>query len=121
MVHILVLVRLTRNSAPQAKNSFSAIDLIFVSLILLIIFAVYIYKLVTSYAKEEEEVRVTLSMSQVDIENRLYLVYQNVKPSSFRVVALLFWAGIFGAFVGGNEISDFSTIMIQDLEINPIL
>lgn len=118
---ILGLVMLTLNSAPQAKNSFSATDLIFISLILLTIFVVYIYKLVTSYAKEEEEVRETLSMSEEDIESRLDLVYENVQPSSFVTITLLFVLGIFGAFVGGHEISDFAATMIMDLEINPIL
>jgi len=50
---ILGLVMLTLNSAPESKSSFSATDLIFVSIILLTIFAVYLYKLVTSYAAEE--------------------------------------------------------------------
>ena len=30
-------------------------------------------------------------------------------------------AGIFGAFIGGHEVSGFASTMIQDLEINPIL
>lgn len=118
---ILGLVMLTLSSAPQAKNSFSAADLVFISLVLLTIFSVYIYKLVTSYAKEEEEVRETLSMSEEDIEKRLDSVYENVKPSSFWIIVLLFIAGIFGAFVGGHEISGFATTLIKDLEINPIL
>ena len=60
-------------------------------------------------------------MSEEDIGERLDLVYENVKPSSFLVIALLFVAGVFGAFVGGHEISDFATTLIKDLEINPIL
>jgi Ca2+/Na+ antiporter len=112
---------LTLNSAPESKNSFSATDLIFISVILLVIFAVYIYKLLTSYAREEAEVRENLSMSEKDIEQRLELVYENVKPSSFWTIALLFVLGIFGAFIGGHEISGFASTMIRDLDINPIL
>jgi len=118
---IIGLVMLTLNSAPESKNSFSATDLIFISVILLVIFAVYIYKLLTSYAREEAEVRENLSMSEKDIEQRLELVYENVKPSSFWTIALLFVLGIFGAFIGGHEISGFASTMIRDLDINPIL
>jgi len=118
---ILGLVMLALNSVPEANKSFSTTDLIFISSILLTIFAVYIYKLVTSYAKEEAEVRENLSMSDEDIERRLELVYANVKPSSFWTIAAMFVAGIFGAFVGGHEISGFASTMIQDLDVNPIL
>ena len=118
---IIGLVMLTLNSAPESKNSFSATDLIFISVILLVIFAVYIYKLLTSYAREEAEVRENLSMSEKDIEQRLELVYENVKPSSFWTISLLFVLGIFGAFTGGHEISGFASTMIRDLDINPIL
>jgi hypothetical protein len=118
---ILGLVMLTLNSAPESKNSFSVADLIFISIILLTIVAVYLYKLVTNYAKEEAGVRENLSMSEQDIEQRLELVYANVKPSTFWLIAVLFIAGISGAFIGGHEISHFASTMIQDLEINPIL
>jgi len=118
---ILGLVMLTLNAAPDSKNSFSVADLVFISFILLSIFTVYVYKLVTSYAKEEAEVRENLSMSEEDIAQRLDLVYENVKPSSFSFIAALFLAGILGAFIGGHEISEFAGTMLQDLEINPIL
>lgn len=118
---ILGLVMLALNTVPEANKSFSTTDLIFISSILLTIFAVYIYKLLTSYAKEEAEVRENLSMSDEDIERRLELVYANVKPSSFWIIAAMFVAGIFGAFVGGHEISGFASTMIQDLDVNPIL
>ena len=118
---ILGLVMLALNSVPEANKSFSTTDLIFISSILLTIFAVYLYKLLTSYAKEEAEVRENLSMSDEDIERRLELVYANVKPSSFWIIAAMFVAGIFGAFVGGHEISGFASTMIQDLDVNPIL
>ncbi|MBL4572671.1 MAG: hypothetical protein JKY86_06320 [Gammaproteobacteria bacterium] len=96
-------------------------DLIFISFILLAIFSVYMYTLITSYAKEETEVRENLSMSEQDIEQRLEIVYANVKPSSFGLIAALFVAGIIGSFIGGHEISGFASIMLQDIDINPIL
>lgn len=118
---ILGLVMLSLSTVPEAKSSFSSADLIFVSCILLVIFAVYIHKLVTSYAKEEADVRESLSMSDADIQKRFELVYANVKPSSFWVISAMFLAGIFGAFIGGHEISGFASTMIQELEVNAIL
>ncbi len=118
---ILGLVMLTLNTVPEAMHSFSTGDLLFISCILLTIFAVYLYKLLTSYAKEEAGVRENLSMTDADIAKRLELVYANVKPSSFGVIAAMFLAGIFGAFIGGHEISGFASTMIRDLEVNPIL
>jgi len=118
---ILGLVMLTFNASAQAKSSFSSIDLVFVSVILLSIFAVYLFKLMTSYAREEAEVRENLSMSAKDIEERLDIVYENIKPGSFATIAVLFMAGVVGAFIGGHEISQFASVMISDLQINPIL
>lgn len=118
---ILGLVMLAFNSTDQDKTNFSAIDLAFVSFILLSIFAVYIYKLSTSYAREESEVRETLEMSQEDIEERLDKVYENIEPTSFATISVLFLVGIFGAFIGGHQVSAFAAIMISDLQINPIL
>jgi hypothetical protein len=118
---ILGLVMLTLSSAQQSKSSFSVMDLVFVSIILLSIFSVYLYKLVTGYAEEEAEVRENLSMSSRDIKERLEMVYENVQPSSFWLISGLFLAGISGAFIGGHEISGFASILIKDLEINAIL
>jgi len=118
---ILGLVMLTLNSAPGFESSFGVVDLLFISFILLAIFTVYIYKLLTSYAEEEAEVRENLSMTDADIKQRLELVYANVKPSSFIAIAALFVVGIAGALLGGHEVSGFAATMIQDLDINPIL
>lgn len=118
---ILGLVMLTFNSSPQAKSSFGAVDLVFVSVVLLAIFAVYLFKLVTSYAEEEAGVREHLSMSEEDIEKRLELVYEHVQPSSFALITVMFLAGVLGAFIGGHEVSEFAATMISDLAINPVL
>lgn len=118
---ILGLVMLTFNSSGQQKSSFSVIDLVFVSAILLIIFLVYLYKLVTSYAEEEAQVRENLAMSDSDISARLESVYENIKPSSVIVICALFVAGIAGAFIGGHQVSSFAQVMLSDLQINPIL
>ncbi len=118
---VLGLVMLTFNSSPNTKSSFVAIDLVFVSVVLLFIFAVYLYKLVTSYAKEENSVRENLSMSPQDVKQRLTIVYENVKPTSFYTIAALFFVGIASAFIGGHSVSNFAAILISDLQINAIL
>ncbi|XOV86678.1 MAG: hypothetical protein ACFHX7_17120 [Pseudomonadota bacterium] len=118
---ILGLVMLTFMAADESKSSFTAIDLVFISVILLTIFGVYLYKLVTSYAKEEAEVREILDMSSVDVDQRLSIVYRFVKPSTLPNIALLFLIGITGAFIGGEQVSHFAGAMITDLDFNPIL
>jgi len=118
---ILGLTLLAFNSTGQQKTSFHTVDLLFISSILLVIFGVYLHKLVTSYAAEEAEVRETLEMTEADVERRLTLVYQNVKPGSYWGIFLLFAVGIGGAFLGGEEVSSFARIMIGELEFNPIL
>lgn len=118
---ILGLVMLAFRSTPQNKDSFLPVDLVFISIVLFAIFIVYLYKLVTSYAEEEAEVRENLSMSEKDIEARLDIVYRYVKPSSFTAITGLFATGLFGAFVGGEQISRFAATMVHDLQINPIL
>lgn len=118
---ILGLVMLTFSSSGQEKDTFDAIDLVFVSLILLCIFGVYVYKLVSSYAEEEEEVRENLDMSSSDIEQRLDSVYENIRPTSLRLIALLFFTGAMGAFIGGHQVSLFADTMLSELHFNPIL
>ncbi len=118
---ILGLVMLTFNASGQTKNSFNSVDLMFISFILLTIFTVYLYKLMTSYAKEEEAVRESLAMSSNDIEARLESVYENIQRSSLPMIALLFVIGVLGAFVGGHEVSRFAEVMLSDLQMNPIL
>ncbi len=118
---ILGLVILTFKASEQSKNSFSAIDLGFVSLILLLIFAVYLYKLVSNYAKEEAAVRENLDMSARDIEQRLDIVYENIRPTGLAVIAVLFVMGALGAFFGGHQVSEFAEFMLRDTQLNPIL
>lgn len=118
---ILGLVMLTFKASGQAKNSFSYLDLAFISFILLTIFAVYLYKLITSYAKEEAAVREHLYMSDNDIEQRLDIVYENIKPTSRVRIFLLFIIGALGAFFGGHQVSGFAEFMLSGIQFNPIL
>lgn len=121
MGFVLGLVMLTFTASGGAKSSISPIDLVFVSVVLLVIFGVYLYKLVTGYAREEAEVRETLDMTPSDLNQRLDIVYAYVKPSSFAMIAGLFAVGIVGAVLGGEQVSRFAETMIADLDFNPVL
>lgn len=118
---ILGMVMLTFTASAGPKESFSPIDLIFTSGVLLTIFCVYVYKLLRSYAEEETEVREVLAMSDGDIEQRKALVYENVRPSSLPVIAGLFLAGIGGAFIGGEQVSEFASMMVGEMAVNAIV
>jgi len=118
---ILGLVMLAFSSNPHPKSSFCIIDLVIISVILFTIFGVYLYKLVVNYASEEQAVRETLGLSQVDVEQRLALVYKNVMISPWPVIALLLVVGICGAVIGGERVAAFAKIAIKDLGLNDIL
>jgi hypothetical protein len=118
---ILGLVMLTFNASNQTKSSFTSIDLTFVSFILFSIFTVYLYKLVTSYAREEAAVRENLYMSDRDIEQRLAIVYENIRPTRMATIGLFFIIGALGAFFGGQQVSGFAEFMLSDLHFNTIL
>jgi hypothetical protein len=62
---ILGLVMLTFKTSGQAMSSFNPFDLAFISFILLTIFAICFYKLITRYVKEEAAVREHLYMSDM--------------------------------------------------------
>lgn len=118
---ILGLVMLAFVADSQSKQGFTSADLLCIGVLLLVIFTVYLFKLVTSYAKEEAEVRENLDMGEQEIEQRLTLVYENVRPSSFMNVSLFFLLGVLGAIIGGEQVAEFAAIMLQDLQINAIL
>ena len=117
----LGLIMLTFTATSHKKNSFSSVDLIVLGIILLAIFSVYVYKLVTEYSKEEEEVQSTLHLSEKESEERLELPYKGVQKSSFIQIGLLFLVGIIGSVIGGELISRFAEIAISDIGLNSLL
>lgn len=118
---ILGLVMLTFTASDEPKNSISSLDLVVTSVVLLSIFFVYVYTLLRNYAAEEEEVRAVLEMSEADVEQRIGLVYLNVKPSFFAGIAGLFLVGVAGAFVGGALVSSFAETMLDELRVSNVL
>jgi hypothetical protein len=116
----LGLVLLVMASHDHPKQGFNSADLMVFSVILLLIFVVYMYKLISSYADEEEQVREVLDLSEADIERRQSLVYRHVRRSGMFGIVMLFLAGVAGAFVGGERVSHFANVAIGDLGLNHI-
>ena len=117
----LGLIMLTFTATGHKKDSFSSADLIVLGIILLLIFSVYVYKLVTRFSKEEEQVQSTLQLSEKESEERLELPYTSVQQSSLIQIGLLFIVGIIGSVIGGELISRFAEIAISDIGLNSLL
>lgn len=118
---ILGLVMMAFSTGLHPKNSFQTHDLLILGALFLMIFAVYLYKLVRNYASEEEAVCEALDLSDEAIEHRKSLVYRNVTRSSVPVIAGLFLAGIVGAALGGEQVAEFAETAIRDLGMNSVL
>ena len=118
---ILGLVMMAFSTGQHPKTSFQPHDLFILSIIFLMIFGVYLYKLVRYYASEEEAVREVLDLSDEAIEHRKSLVYKNVTRSSLPVISGLFFAGLAGAAIGGEQVAEFAETAIKDLGLNSIL
>lgn len=118
---ILGLIMLTLSAAQHPKSGFHPLDLAVLSVILLVIFGVYLYKLVTSYAREEEAVREALDLDEEGVDERLDLVYRNVGRTTFPVIGWLLVVGSLGAFLGGERVADFARIAINDFGLNDLL
>lgn len=117
----LGLVMLTLTAGEHPKAGFQPHDLALVAAILLLIFGVYLYRLIGLYAKEEREVRETLDLTDEDIEERRDLVYRHVGRSTLPRIVLLLAAGVAGAVIGGERVGAFAEAAIGDLGLNSIL
>lgn len=118
---VIGLIMLAFDASGSHKAGFAAHDLTLLSLVLLIIFGVYLYKLVNDYAGEEEVVRETLDLDARDIEHRRELVYAHVPERSAAVILGLFAVGVAGSFAGGERVADFAQASLTDLGLNHIL
>jgi len=118
---ILGLVMMAFSTGQHPKTSFEPHDLLILSILFFVIFVVYLYKLVTGYASEEEAVREALELSDEAVEHRKALVYEDVERSPLGVIVGLMVAGVAGAVVGGEQVAEFAETTIQDLGLNSIL
>ncbi|MGM0593816.1 MAG: hypothetical protein ACQETD_04695, partial [Pseudomonadota bacterium] len=120
MALTLGLVMLVLGGNGAAKQSFAVQDLLFIGLLLLLIFVVYVYRLVVDYASEEEKVRSALEMEPEEVARRREQVYRNVKHSSYGLIGLILLVGVVGAFLGGELVSTFAEITLNQLQLNII-
>ncbi|HKJ71901.1 MAG TPA: sodium/calcium exchanger protein [Gammaproteobacteria bacterium] len=118
---ILGLVMLALRPSGHPKHHFATYDLALVGILLLGIFAVYVGKLVGEYAREESQVQDTLELSEAEMEQRRELVYQNVEATPLPVIGWLLAAGVAGAFIGGERVSAFAEVALDQLGLNPLL
>jgi len=118
---IMGLMMLIFESTEHPKRGFEAIDLAIVGVLLLIIFGVYLYRLVRGLGKEEDEVQETLQLTELEIAERQKLVFKNVQKSSFANIAFLLFLGILGAFLGGERVAEFATLAIKEMELSGIV
>ena len=118
---VLGLSMLTFNLDGHPKVSFEAIDLLVLALLMLSIFAAYIYKLLSDLEDEEEEVQTTLELTEDEIELRQELVFKHVEKSSLPLIFLLLMLGILGSFLGGERVAQFATLTIDGLGLSGIV
>lgn len=115
------LVMLIFSSNGHPKQAFDAIDLVVIAAFLLVIFIIYIYKLVRDLGHEEEKVQTTLELTDEEIAMRQKLVFKNVTKSSLPTIFLLLGLGILGAFLGGERVAKFASLTIDGLGLNGIV
>lgn len=118
---ILGLVMLTLSVHNDTKQHFSPIDLTLVGGLLLLIFAVYVYKLVTAYAKEEDAVRETLALDETAMAERRRMAFELVQLKSLPHIGAIFLLGVLGAMIGGEQVSRFAEAAIGELGLNSLL
>ncbi|MFH1569579.1 MAG: hypothetical protein ABIL09_16400, partial [Gemmatimonadota bacterium] len=118
---ILGLVLLVFRASGSSKASFEWYELAAIAVLLFAIFAVYLHKLLKSYASEEVVVQEALGLTPEEVERRRALVYQSVEESSPTAIGGLFALGVIGAFVGGERLAAFAEEAIVVLGLNPVL
>jgi hypothetical protein len=118
---VMGMTMLIFSSNGHAKNSFEAADLAIFAGLLLIIFAVYIFRLVKNLSKEEEEVQKTLKLTDEEIADRQKMVFKNVTKSSLGRIFLLLGLGVLGSFMGGERVAVFASLAIQEMQLSGIL
>jgi hypothetical protein len=106
--------------AYETKQHFTSVDLIVLGVLMWVVFAAYIYKLVTDYAKEEETVQEALHFTDEQISRRKDAIYADVTPSSLWNITGVFLIGIAAAFLGGKSVSSFAEEAIDDLGLSAV-
>ena len=96
-------------------------DLLGLAIAMLVIFVVYIIKLVREYAEEEEQVEAALQISEQEKVARHDDAYEYGIIDSKAVIALVGICGLVGAFVGGHSVATFAEIALNELGLTDIV
>jgi Ca2+/Na+ antiporter len=118
---IMGLMMLILSSSHHAKKGFEAIDLAAIGILLLLIFVVYLYRLVKSLSKEEDEVQEVLKLTEQEMADRQEMVFKNVQRSSLGNILWLLGLGILGSFLGGERVAEFASLAIKEIELSGIV
>jgi uncharacterized protein YhhL (DUF1145 family) len=113
---IMGLMMLILSSSHHAKKGFEAIDLAAI-----LIFVVYLYRLVKSLSKEEDEVQEVLKLTEQEMADRQEMVFKNVQRSSLGNILWLLGLGILGSFLGGERVAEFASLAIKEIELSGIV
>lgn len=96
-------------------------DLLGLAIAMLVIFIVYIIKLVREYAEEEEQVEAALQISEQEKAARHDDAYEYGIIDSKKMIALVAICGLVGAFVGGHSVATFAEISLNELGLTDIV
>ena len=118
---IMGLIMLTFSLGGHPKHAFEPVDLVVISVLLLCIFVVYIYKIVRDQEEEEEEVQTVLELTEEEVELRHDLVFKHVEKNSFLFIFALLLLGILGAFLGGERVAVFASLAIDGLGLSGVV
>lgn len=118
---VMGFMMLTFSSKAHPKQGFEAIDLAIVGCLLLIIFAVYLYRLVRGLGKEEDDVQEALKLTEEEVAERQKLAFMNVQHASFGNITLLLTLGVLGAFLGGERVAEFASLAIKEMALSGIV
>ena len=108
------------SAGGHQKQTFAPIDLIVLGFIMLCVFAVYMRRLVSSYAGEEDTVQQILELDEAGIEQRKAGFYGHVKLGSAANIGFLLMIGSVMALLGGERVAEFARLTIDEMGLNPI-
>ncbi len=118
---VMGFMMLIFSSNGHPKQGFEAVDLATMGFLLLIIFAVYLYRLIIGLGKEEYDVQETLKLTEEEMAERQEMVFKNVQRSSFGRIGFLLALGVAGAFLGGERVAEFASLAIKKMELSGIV
>ena len=105
----------------HGMNYVGPFDLLGLALAMLVIFVVYIIKLVRDCAEEEEQVETALNISDQEKALRHDDAYEYGNINNTKLIVLVAFCGVIGAFVGGHSVATFAEIALNELGLSDIV